>query len=844
MERLILCRPFNAAFLAALLCVPALWAAQAQSRQQQAETLITRAMGAGDIEKAAPLLKQARALLPDKAPGAPLYAHFLLCEMERARGQSLVQSWQRSGSKDTQLRGRAAETLRQALRRFSAFQRRCDEEAERLEGTIRGKPSENSQWRLAVSLSSRANYTMGWAGYHLGLALPAGAERERVLRSAFNRFSGFTANGYSNNPIVADCFIAAALCQSELGEPFEVLTLLEPIRLDNAPSPGIYKRAVYLRLQALQAQASFLKAERLAKQYFDGRPADQKPDAMELNMALVWADALNHLIEVSENARFQKMFRSRLNRLVKLLDGQGEPWRGELGKILSTGKAGGATASLLRAKDLFAKQKYSDAIQAAATGLRESDEQDESTAMLRFIRASAAWNLKDYPLAFAAGRDFLKAHPQDDRAHGVLTRTLHAALRARGGGEAGVTAKAFAAFLAHALETWPDSLDAPDLRWQQFLLYLNAGKFEGAAAALAGFTPESPLYLRALYGKPLLAYRRLNGLLKDDASEPEARAAIQAIRESIAEFAAAARDGERLRDADLATATRDIALATAQTGLQLRPPLTKAALALLDAAAKLRLVDTPTTQETALRIRAVSLGGNAAEALRMIEASLASGKTDTHLASAYSAVADRLEGIRRELRRDGKKAEARELSGQLVRIYELLLRYVDPTDEGKRREIGVRHRLAQNLETLAEWQQAYKHYAWLAERVDAKHAGDVLRGQAVCADRLGKTAEALGLWRTLSKGLTKGTDAWYQARYQVIDCHIRTGDLAHARDLLTMHELQTQATASEAWKARFAGLAERLPAPSSTVPDADPEDDPPAQPEDAPPLQESENKDA
>ncbi len=790
--------------------------AAGESGSAQVETLLRQSLQASNIESALETIGRAEQMIRKAHGRAPeIILGFLEAEAIRMRGQAWLMAYERGGRTDEAARKQAVETLRKAVKAFAAFRDRCDKEAESIERQLTGEdPQENRGWVLAVSHRSRANYSSAWAGYNLGQALSDPREREAALRDAADRFAGFTSGGYRNHPIVADCFLGQALCLNELGEHFEAVQLLEPAAADNT-APTTYKRMQYLRVKANHARGSYLTAEREAKSYFDALPADKKLDTMELEMALTWIESLVTLVQVTEEERFQKMFQSRIDSVAETIYEYGEPWRGRVGKILARGKGGGPMANLIRARDLFAENEYAKVFDECTTGLKKAGANTDPDLLtqLHFTRAAAAWNMKDNVAAFTAGDALLRHAPKHPKALEMLTRAFAAGLEARRAEAEGLSKEKYIDFLAYALETFPGSPDAGEIRWEFFQAQLARRAWDTARKVLTGYGPDHPLRLRGLYGRALLGHRQI--LVARDAEPPDLtkiEAGLADVTAGLTAFAAQAPAEWTPAQRDLGLAAKDIAFAGARELLDLPDPKGQAAVDLLDIAAKLpeEAPGEPDTRAMGLRIEAYMLTDRVPEALALVRDAVDQGLGDAHLAAAYSAVADRLQDEVDAAIEAGKTDEARGLSERLVRIYTQLLAHAG--DTAPRQIVALRRRLANNLQFLGRYKEAVPHYVYVEDRVPKEEAGDILRGLALSLEATGSFEAALARWRTLSRGVEKQTAPWYEARYHLILCAFRSGEVRHAKKLVALERLQNPDIQVGDWEERFAALQQEIDA--------------------------------
>jgi tetratricopeptide (TPR) repeat protein len=95
-----------------------------------------------------------------------------------------------------------------------------------------------------------------------------------------------------------------------------------------------------------------------------------------------------------------------------------------------------------------------------------------------------------------------------------------------------------------------------------------------------------------------------------------------------------------------------------------------------------------------------------------------------------------------------------------------------------------------------------------------------LRATALLAARSGRPEQAIACWRTLVAGLSDNTQAWYEARFNLISL-LAESDPERARAVLDQHLQLNPDYGPEPWRSRFRELDRRLgPAePETTDPD-------------------------
>lgn len=741
---------------------------------------------------------------------------FLRADILRARGRVAAAAWKRDPSR-ADLRRRARRHLLEAVELYVRLVALCEAELDKLERRLtQADPSQNPTWRRLSGSVSRANYGEAWSLYTLALLAENETDRRGRLAQALERFAGFTANGYRNHPVVADCFLGQALCQYEHKRYAKVLELLKPAQPKNTPA-GTYKRMTYLRIKAGQAYGSHLAAESAAKQYFDALPANHKPDAIELGMAVERARCLAVLADAKRNPEYHGLFRRRLDEVAKLIHDQGEPWRSELEEILGDSAGVSPFKCLARARAAFKAKRFAEAARQAEIGLRAAAPRTDRAVLadLRYARAASYLNLGKALDAHRAAAEFIRRHAADRRAADLCQPAVQAGLNALKDtprlpqGEL----LRFLTLLERLLPTHPEVRKLP---WHRGNLLLQASRFRQAEDALKTVRTDSGVYLLAQYGLAVAAAKQAE-VLPAGADANAAAALLDRSAEAVGRFVASAGGELSPPERRAAGALIDVALAVAARNLDLAPPRPAAALALLDSADRLPSPKgAAARRKLALRVRALLLAGKAdAAAAHVAKLLVAPRGADKDLPETLAGIAAPLAAEFERLRRQGPADAAASLGRQAVAVYTALLDLsADSKDDRVRRsEPAVRQRLAETLEQLGRFAEAIPHYQRLVRETPRGKAGRAIRGLAVCLEATGRHDLACEQWAALARGLEKGTEGWYEARYHWLWCLDRQGERARARRMLAYFRLQHPKIAIRRWKDRFQSLAERLGMP-------------------------------
>jgi len=814
--------------ICALLVAAAAGAAFGQEPQPLAariDKLLSSARSAQRLADAEARLDEAARLLQEQGGGLDAIERgFLAADVLRMRGRAAAGAWRRDPSRSNR-RTKARAALLAAIEAYGALVTLCEGRLDVIEKRLGYDQLEkDTQWRTLRGYVSRVNYCEAWSLYRLGLVAETPAMGRQRFEQAVERFSSFTAKGYRNHPIVADCFLGQALCHFELGQHFRVLELLKPARPDNTPA-ALFQRMTYLRIRAGLAYGSYLATENAARQYFRSLGARKTLDAVELGMCLERAKCLAVLADPNKNPEYHKLFRGRLDEVARLVYAHGEPWRTELEHVLGTGKGASPFKSLTRTRALFSAGKYAEAVAEADKGLRVATAATDPLVLadLRYARCAALANLGEHVRAFRAMWDFLRRHGDDRRAAEVCASAVRTGRKALGEAPPLPTAELLA-LLDLLPERFPSHAETKRLAWHRASVLLHEGKYADVERVLADVKPSSDIYALAQYGRAAAAAKLAETLQAQPPADPNAMASLLGrASAAIKRFAAAVPKDPNGLDAEAAATIADVGVATARRYLALPAARPAEALAVLAEVDKLpgsagRLART----RQVLRIRAQLAAGQKDEALAAVaalfERGTATGPAADGAVGDLGGILDALTERMDQLRADGKDKAAADLGEQVVRIQQELLRRVSasPGPQREARETALRFRLAETLRALGRHAQAATQYEGVLRRIPRREAGRTLRGLALCHENLGRPERAAELWAELGRGLEKGAEAWYEARYHWIRCLHRQGRRADARKLLTYFRLQHPKIASAAWRKRFDELAGRIGLPAGT----------------------------
>ncbi|GAF76729.1 unnamed protein product, partial [marine sediment metagenome] len=319
------------------------------------------------------------------------------------------------------------------------------------------------KWRLTCGYITRADYETAWTHYGLSLFADDEAKRSEHLQKGIEEFRKFTAEGYRDHPVIAECFLGQALCLYEQQHYFEVIQLLDIRQITSTNTPTeTFRRMMYLRIRACRALPSEWNLAWTAQQYFEALPREHQLDTIELEMALEWVRSLTSLIrslQVSDR-EFQRRnktsgdpYQSSLQKRLELVAGvvypYGDPWWAQLAELMEEVAMEAPFGCLARSRRFFEQKRYDQAFRQAQTGLRamesnhqvagsfdwNRDLQDKKVeeklfADLRYLKAAACWNLHYWLEAHLGAREFLIHHVDDERTNQMCRSGIQAGLKA------------------------------------------------------------------------------------------------------------------------------------------------------------------------------------------------------------------------------------------------------------------------------------------------------------------------------------------------------------------------------------------------------------------------------
>jgi hypothetical protein len=731
-------------------------------------------------------------------------------QITQTRGLVCIAFWQRNRS-DVHLRDQGQRWLLTALEKYDWLAKRCEDDAEAMEQRLNESQLDRSEsYKTTVGNISRANYKKAWTQYLLGLSADTPEQRQVRLKSALDGFIGFTARGYRNDPIVADCFVGQARCLYELGRHFEVTKVLDTDEItQNNTTPDIFKRVTGLRIKAYEALSRHLMVDNCAGMYFDSLPDDHSLDAAELDMAVSWARSLALVVSDPALERYKAMCEERIAKIRKLIWPHGQLWRTRLAQILADSEVQSPFGYLERARQYFAEKQYEQAVGQTDMGLAVSkgagDEQ--MCAELRYIRFAAYWNWNRWLEAHRAAVDFLKNHRQHHRADDVCNMSIESGLNALKSEPALETAQ-FLKHLEYAEQNFPQASQVKKAPWYRAHLLLQDGRYAAAIEILTAIKPDLPVYRQAQLDLARGLFKQAEAARetkKVDAKEL-ARLYLDAAA-ALGRFADESLKNSARSESSGARSAVEIAVATAGRLLGLDPLEPNTVLELLDRIQPLK-DDVTRDRLLAARAEANILAGNTDIADKMIDELLDAESSDSEMVVALINIANRREHIRAGIGQ--RQEDVRSIDQRLVRIYIRLLDSIKKNKAIADREPAVRLYLAKRLLGLGRYTEAIGHYKWYLGNVPVEKAYDAIRDLALAYEQLGGYESALDQWRKLYSRTERRTNEWIEAAYHIIRCHVKAGNFDQASRVLSHFRALCPKSQLGEWGPRFETVEKEL----------------------------------
>ena len=257
--------------------------------------LIAESMDASTVDKAMEKLDLAGELLSQEAGKiSELQSGFLYADIIQTKAKIYTVLWQRDLGKES-TRNQARLLLQSSVEKYKMLGKQAEKDSKSIERRIRGDvdATKSGKWQQTSGYVSRANYSIAWSKYSLGIVAENEAERKEYLENAIENFSNFTESGYRQNAIIANCFRGKGLCLYELGRFYDVAKLLNYDTVTPFNTELVtFRQVSHLRMKAYQFLPSDIEVENSAKLYFDLLNQNKELSPIELEMAIMRRESL------------------------------------------------------------------------------------------------------------------------------------------------------------------------------------------------------------------------------------------------------------------------------------------------------------------------------------------------------------------------------------------------------------------------------------------------------------------------------------------------------------------------------------------------------------------------
>ena len=803
----------------ALSCLVALCACRsvlAQSPTAEVDRLRQEAAASRTKSEADQKFDQAEVLLANSRRSMDSLDHgFLQNEITQARGLVCIAFWQRNRS-DIRLRDEGRRLLLIALDKYDWLGKQCEDRAEAIEQKFSGSKLERDKYyKTIVGNISRANYKKAWTQYLLGMSADRSDERHERLKNGLDGFISFTARGYRNDPIVADCFIGQARCLYELERYFDVTQVLDPEKITQSnTTPNIYKRMTSLRIKAYGALSRHLMVDDCANLYFESLPGDHRFDAGELDSAIAWARSLAFLISDPVLEKYRRTYEKYLAKIRKIVSAQGEQWRTRLAKALRDGGMESPLGYVERARQYFIEKQYEQAVAEAERGLAAVAGQagaEDISVELRYTEFAAYWNRSRWPEAHRAAASFLKDFPNDRRASDICNMAIESGIQALKS-EPPLEVAQFLKLLEYAERSFPEAAQVKKAPWYKAHLLLQADRYSAAIAILEVIPRGSPVYRQAQIDLARASFKKAEAARKNKEGNAQELAELYLdAAAALGRFADDSSEGPSESEPDHSQSAVEIAVATADRLLHLDSPEPNSVLSLIDRIKPLqRTAGKYESRLLAAAAQANLLIGNTDIADKLVDKLLDDKSGELHTVIALINVANQFEQIR--ARAVECEEDVKSIDHKLVRIYISLLNLIGGNEERatRDREPVIRLYLAKRLLGLQRYKEAIDHYRWYLRKTPTEKSYDAIRDLAIIYERISQYELALLQWSRLYGGMKRRTNEWIEAGYHIIYCHIKVGDRDRASKVLDHFRTLCPQSELGEWGRKFGAIEKEL----------------------------------
>ncbi len=803
---------------------------QEQDFQSKVRTQISLALAAATPDEAQAILDVVEQQVIARDAGSDgLSAAFLLADITQARGKVLV-NFILNGRQ--QMAEQAGEYLTDSIKACEQLSRQADDAAKKIvQGLGQAGAVRSERYQRFMGMTSRGDYSIGWSRYYLGLIAEDPDKRDEQFSRALERFEGFIAPGYRNNPLVADVFFGAGLCLYEMGAYPQLRSLLDEdvIRPDNTPRRE-FAKITRLRVRNYHAMGMHYFAALAAGYYLDSLSqwgqTNGQLGAADLSIFYSHVRALARSAVESKGPGIQEKSRAELSELTGDILLSQDPRRfAILGIFREVGYASPGVV-LYEAKEAFDARQYETSL-AKLASLEEKDTDPRWQREVMYLKVLCTLKLGKQDQAVLVYLDFIRNFTDDQRAGDLVRAVVSAGLEAvRQGGLS--LLPDVEAVLDDFSRRFPEAVD--ERLWYRALLsvYLNRG--ERALESLKQISDTGPYAVRAKY---LLGYVRFEQLTAQTAENP-----------STVVFGTSGGDGWFVRRVEYDRQNLDTicelltAFCEQYDSEHIEQNICQGAYRLGIAYLRFRSLDTIdapfTVKERLLFTRLAALGCVDGEGEDVFDVDLltAAGagdpqKFDTLIksrekwtpqmlliaAKAAQYLLDSVLGNNAGFENNfglhkETPADDPQVFPAVKRFYETAIRQAKLVPDEKN-PVSLLLTVARGYRRMGQDRRALD----LLKKIEDKTTGPEKLGASMEAtlafDRLGQYEKARQYWRYLTRTCKPGTDGFCFAYHRLIAGYFAQEDDEQGSKLLTYYKLRYWQSTPENWQRRFAAFEQK-----------------------------------
>lgn len=768
-------------------------------------------------------LEDVRHLLTQVPEADTLALRVMLSQAEYLRAEETVSKWMEQRD-NTSLRDEALDQLNKITPGLYDSREELTKKITRINQQLGDQPNEEDTARLENELRQtqvvqyRANYFSGWANYYAGILSSSSSQRDRWLKESEFSFRQFMNLDPTDDildvrvdwidlssVLQARGFGGLGLTLAALNEPEASERVFRILAESSAPQV-VQASVPFWRLLASLNSNQLERTEQIAEEYVKSIQGSATQDQTRMFVALIrYKESPPPKVTPPDSFRtlgLEGLVRLRQFKLARELIEQYSfdvpenddfymLWlRGNL--AFTRGEETGNITNYQQATELFEEAL---ATPQAEADLRSSGHCHYQLGWSRFFS-------NDFETAADAfERATLLLENIDPETAANAAWKKYECFQKLSSSEARFQVLAMES-LRTLIVSFPGTRLAKSAEYHLARLERSRVSLEESIASLESVAPTSSGYVSARYELCLLYHRQWNNALMDDEATD---APLAALQEAIRTYQDAARNETAVRRVKVDLLMVDV-------GLRSNPPDLELARDYLDriqaGAERLPVTNTVAAEYHYQRFQLARREDRQADAEAEAEWLIDYAPDSIYVESALVLVARSTDRELTSATGDQRAA----LLQRSHRIYEQLTQLLgtDPTtlNENKNARVAL-YRLA-NLELeMGRPTDAAQRFERLLTLNDKSEV--YLRAAGLAWFDAKQYQKSLDYWRTLSNGLGRGTERWFESRYYVIQCLERL-DADEARSVLSQFRLLYPAPKAEGWEQRFQALETRLKA--------------------------------